>query len=100
MHYNCGERPLLGTVLLQQGAVRDDDIELALTAQTETGERLGEILVELNLVSRPALDRAVAGQSGVELDEERGYGTGLRAQIERRHRGRRGLALNPAQASG
>ena len=29
MHYNCGERPLLGTVLLQQGAVRDDDIELA-----------------------------------------------------------------------
>jgi len=92
----CGERPLLGAVLLEQGAVRDDDLELALKAQAETGERLGETLVELDLVSRPALDRAVAGQSGIDLVEERGYGTGLRAEIERRHRGRRGLGVLPA----
>ncbi len=96
MHHICGERPLLGTVLLEQGAVRDDELELALQAQAETGERLGEILVELNLVCRPALDRAVAGQSGVELEQERGYGTGLRAEIERRHRGRRGLDADGA----
>jgi hypothetical protein len=75
MHHICGERPLLGTLLLEQGAVRDDDLELALRAQSHNGERLGEILVELELLSRPALDRAVASQS--------------LAEIERRHRGRR-----------
>jgi hypothetical protein len=101
MHQNCGERPLLGRVLLEQGAVRDDDLELALKAQTENGALLGEILVDLNLVSRPDLHRAVAGQSGVELEEERGYGFGLRAEIERRHRGRRGLLATPfSQPSG
>jgi hypothetical protein len=98
MDRNCGERPLLGSVLLEQGAARDDDIELALKAQSETGELLGEILIELELVCRPDLDRAVAGQSGVELENERGFGTGLRAEIERRHRGRRGLPGFPQQA--
>jgi hypothetical protein len=92
----CGERPLLGSLLLEQGAMREDDLELALRAQAQNGERLGEILVELELLSRPALDRAVASQSGIELAEERGYGTGLRAELERRHRFRRGL---PAEAA-
>ena len=64
MHHICGERPLLGTLLLEQGAVRDDELELALRAQSHNGERLGEILIELELLSRPALERAVASQSG------------------------------------
>ena len=99
MQHNCGERPLLGKVLLEQGAVKDDDLELALSAQTESGELLGETLVKLELVCRPDLDRAVAGQSGVELEHERGFGTGLRAEIERRHRGRRGLGARSAQSA-
>jgi hypothetical protein len=99
MYEDCGERPKLGRVLLEQGALSDDDLEIALRAQTESGERLGEILVDLNMVSRPDLHRAVAGQSGVELEEERGYGTGLRAEIERRHRGRRGLSGSQQEAA-
>jgi hypothetical protein len=99
MKQNCGERRLLGRVLLEQGAVRDNDLEIALEVQTENGELLGEILLELNLVSRPDLHRAVSDQSGVEVEEERGYGTGLRAEIERRHRGRRGLSVFPQQAA-
>lgn len=79
----CAERPRLGTVLVAQGAVNAG--ELALRAQVETGERLGKILADLGLVCRPALDRALAGQSGVELDEGRGFGTGPRAEMERRH---------------
>jgi hypothetical protein len=97
MHHICGERPLLGALLLEQNSVREDDLELALRAQAKNGERLGEILVELDLLCRPALDRAVASQSGAELEEERGFGTGLRAELERRHNGRRGL---PADAGG
>jgi hypothetical protein len=85
----CGKRALLGRVLVEQGAVDDGEFEFALRTQLETGERLGTILVDLGLVCRPALARALAGQSGVELGEERGFGTGLRAQIERRHGYRR-----------
>jgi hypothetical protein len=96
MHQGCGKQPLLGTVLLEQGALRDDDLERALGAQAQSGERLGEVLIELDLLSRPALDRAVAVQAGVELEHEGGYGTGLRARIERRHRGRRGLPSHTA----
>jgi hypothetical protein len=81
----CGDRPLLGRMLVKQGVVNEDDVERALAAQLESGGRLGEILVQHGIVCRPALDRALAGQSGAELGEQRGFGTGLRAEIERRH---------------
>jgi hypothetical protein len=99
MYQDCGERPTLGRMLLEQGALSDDELERALKVRIENGEMLGEILVDLNLVSRPDLHRAVAGQSGVELDQERGYGSGLRAEIERRHRGRRGLSGSQQEAA-
>jgi hypothetical protein len=89
MHDNCGDRPMLGAVLVEQGAVARNHVDEALTVQAETGERLGETLLELGLICRPELDRAIALQSGAELDEEAGFGTGLRAAIERRHRYRR-----------
>lgn len=88
MYHSCGERPLLGTVLMRQGEVQSHHVERALCAQIVSGKRLGEILVELGLLSRPALDRAIARQAGVELKEERGFGTGLRAEMERRARWR------------
>jgi hypothetical protein len=93
MQDNCGERPLLGAVLVEQGTVSGGDVERALDAQAGSGTRLGEILIDLGLICRPQLDRAVAGQSGVELEEENGYGTGLRAAIERRHGYRRAFGL-------
>jgi hypothetical protein len=93
MHDNCGERPLLGTVLVAQGVVENGDVDEALLAQAESGEQLGEILVDRGVICRPELDRAIAGQSGVDLDEEAGFGSGLRAAIERRHRLRRDFRL-------
>lgn len=92
MHESCGVRPMLGSVLVSQGAVKKGELDEALQTQVLSGKRLGEILVDLGLICRPELDRAVASQSGVELDEEAGYGTGLRAAIERRHRFRRDFA--------
>ena len=90
MDWNGGERPLLGTVLVQQGEVTSEEIENALATQVENGEQLGKILLERSAVCSPVLDRALAEQSGVELHFEGGFGTGLRAEIERRHRLRRG----------
>ena len=95
---NGGNRTLLGTLLAAQGEVSSDELDQALTTQVENGDPLGEILVELGTVSRPALDRALAEQSGVELRFEGGFGAGLRAEIERRHRVRRGLDSSQSAA--
>jgi hypothetical protein len=81
-------RPL-GCLLVEQGLLSEDELERALEAQASTGRRLGETIVELGFVSHPALSRALAAQYGIELKAETGFGTGLRAEIERRHdRGR------------
>jgi hypothetical protein len=82
-------RPL-GELLLEKNLMTADELELALTEQSETGRLLGAILVERGYVSGPALAVALAEQYGVELDTERGFGTGLWAEIDRRHRAGRG----------
>jgi hypothetical protein len=51
---------------------------------------LGAILVQRGYVSGPALAVALAEQYGVELKTERGFGTGLWAAIDKRHRAERG----------
>jgi phage tail sheath protein FI len=89
MDDNCGGRPRLGSVLVTQGALEGGALDQALRAQEQTGERLGEFLLRLGLICRPELDRAMAQQAGTELAEESGFGTGLRAEIERRHGWRR-----------
>ena len=84
-------RPL-GELLITKGLVSDDELQRALREQEETGALLGTILVERGFVSGPALAIALAEQYGVELEAERGFGTGLWAEIDRRHRAGRGVA--------
>jgi hypothetical protein len=97
-------RPL-GELLVTKGLVTDDELQRALKEQEETGRLLGTILVERGFVSGPALAVALAEQYGVEVEAERGFGTGLWAEIDRRHREGRGLPpvenvvqLEPAKA--
>jgi len=75
---------------VDKGLVTKEELELALTEQSESGRLLGAILVERGFVSGPALAVALAEQYGVELATERGFGTGLWAEIDRRHRAVRG----------
>ena len=82
-------RPL-GELLLSKGLVTHDELEQALSEQETTGRLLGAILVDRGYVSGPALAIALAEQYGVELKTERGFGTGLWAEIDRRHRAGRG----------
>ena len=77
-------RPL-GRLLVEQGLLTEDELERALEHQESTGRRLGETLVELGFVSHIALSRALAEQYGIEPKAETGFGTGLRAELERRH---------------
>jgi hypothetical protein len=76
-------RPL-GRVLVEQGLLSEDELERALEEQASTGRRLGETLVELGFVSHAALSLALTQQYGIEPTSETGFGTGLRAGIERR----------------
>ena len=85
------ERHLLGTVLVAEHAADEADVYCALREQLESRRPIGEILVGLGLICRPQLDRALAHQAGLELDERTGFGTGLRVEIERRHEIRRAL---------
>ena len=88
-------RPL-GRLLVEQGLLTDDELERALILQQATGKRLGETIVELGFVSGPDLASALATQYGIELTVETGFGTGLRAQIQRRHENDRGIPGPPA----
>jgi len=83
---------LLGTLLVEHGVVSEAEVERALIEQAEIGGRLGELLVARGALSRPSLARAVAAQSGVLLETEAGFGTGLRGLIEHRHLQRSGLS--------
>jgi hypothetical protein len=83
-------RPL-GELLVEKGLVTDEELQRALKEQEATGKLLGAILVDRGFVSGPALAIALAEQYGVELEGQRGFGTGLWAEIDRRHRAGRGL---------
>ena len=83
-------RPL-GELLLAKGLVSQEELDQALTEQKDTGRLLGAILVERGFVTGAALAVALAEHYGVELSTERGFGTGLWAEIDRRHRGGRGI---------
>ena len=76
-------RPL-GLLLVGEGLISETELAAALAAQEENGKLLGEILVDSGVVSRIAIARVLALQWGVTLEEERGYGYGLRGELERR----------------
>ena len=77
-------RPL-GRLLVERGLLTGDELEQALAEQQTTGQRLGETIVKLGFVSGPELASALAAQYGIELTTEKGFGTGLRSEIQRRH---------------
>jgi len=83
----------LGSLLRAQGLLTETDVEEALEEQERSGERLGAVLLGRGLLSRPLLTRLLAEQRGSVLEQETGFGTGLRAEIERRHRQRLRLRL-------
>jgi len=78
-------RPL-GELFVGRGLITEAELETALAEQAATGKRLGEILVERGLVSGPDLTDALMDQLGTEISKEEGFGSGLWAEIKRRHK--------------
>jgi len=55
----------LGQALLESGEITAEDLERALAAQGKTGEKLGETLVSLGILSQTTLVKTLAAKLGV-----------------------------------
>ncbi len=64
-----------------------DQLAQALAEQQKSGGLLGEVIVAQGLASRHEVARALAEQSGLVLDQELEFGSGLLDEIRRRHEG-------------
>jgi hypothetical protein len=89
-------RPL-GVLLVEQGVISEAELETALADQAAMGKPLGEILIAHGFSSRPAIQDALAEQAGVMFEPERGFGTGLRGLLARKHRQRKHGDDEPAR---
>ena len=57
-------RKKLGECLIQAGLISEDDLQSALSEHKRTGERLGAVLVRLNLATERQIAKALAYQLG------------------------------------
>jgi type IV pilus assembly protein PilB len=62
---DAGPRPRLGQLLVEAGLLDPARLEAALRYQQRTGLRLGEALLQLDLLPEPHVREALAGQLGV-----------------------------------
>ena len=81
-------RPRLGELLVGEGLLTEDELAEALAEQRRSRPKipLGEILLRRKLMPGAVLVRLLSRQCERELEEEIGFGTGLRRAIEARHR--------------
>jgi len=66
-------RKKIGECLIQAGLITEDDLQAALAEHKRTGERLGSVLVRMNLATEKQITKALAYQLGfpyVSLTEE------------------------------
>lgn len=80
-------RPL-GRMLVDRGLLDDEQLEEALREQKRTGRPLGEIVRTKYYLSPAEIGDVLAEQQELELEMDRGFGTGLRSGIDRRQRPR------------
>jgi hypothetical protein len=78
-------RPL-GWMLVERGLITEEQLTDCLDDGEATGRRLGEVVGARGLVPPRELDAIIAEQYQLEVELERGFGNGLRGEIERRYR--------------
>jgi len=59
-------RTPLGRLLVEKGAISEDDLEAALLRQEAEGRPLGQILLEMGVVSEQSIARSVTEQHGLD----------------------------------
>lgn len=66
----AGTRVPLGEILIARGAVKVEQLEIALAEQRARGGRLGEILIESGVIDDDTLARALATQAGTRFVDQ------------------------------
>jgi type IV pilus assembly protein PilB len=59
-------RRLLGSILVEQGHLEEDELAAAIEAHQKSGERLGEALIRSGVLSEVQVSMALAEQYGIE----------------------------------
>ena len=80
----------MGELLVLRGLLDEDDVACALRDQRDRYRPLGQILVAEGTISPLELESTLAEQESRAFAREDGYGTGLRAAIERSYDRRHG----------
>jgi type IV pilus assembly protein PilB len=62
---NGAPRKRLGELLIEQNLILPEHLETALVRQKQTGHRLGQVLIEMGLISYEALTPVLSQQTGV-----------------------------------
>ena len=57
-------RKKIGECLIQAGLISETDLQIALAEHKRTGDRLGSVLVRMNLASEKQIAKALAHQLG------------------------------------
>jgi hypothetical protein len=70
-------RRQLGTIMVEEGILTPEQLELAIVEQHRSSKPLGQVLVELGLASAGAVANALAEQHGGLLKTEFGVSSGL-----------------------
>ena len=66
----AGTRQMLGGLLIQAGKITAEQLEVAIAEQKKSGEKLGQVLVRLSLLSEWQLDALLAFQLHQTLNEQ------------------------------
>ena len=75
---HTGIRRQLGTIMVEEGFLSHEQLEVAIAEQHRSSKPLGQVLVELGLASAGAVANALAEQHGGLLKTEFGISAGLR----------------------
>ena len=73
-------RRLLGQILIEMGLISEEQLQQALEAQQGTGQFLGEILIAHGCTTRRAIADALRVQSSLLSEPEFGFGGGHQAR--------------------
>ncbi len=78
----------LGELLVEQSWITPADLEDALARQEQTGQKLGQIVVDGGFISVEELTTVLLEQCGIDFSTQEGFGSGLRDELARRGRRR------------
>ena len=73
-------RRLLGQILIEMGLISEWQLEQALEMQRETGQFLGEILIAHGWTTRTAVGDALRVQRGLLVEPDPGLGGGVQTR--------------------